>query len=115
MSVTKKINYLDGPIAKSNTYLFNGEVSRDKFFLSLIIHKADSFLPLIKGKIEPLKSGCILFLSYSLFPSSVFFLAFWGLVTLLAAAFFVLVERQWLYAAASLSVGLGNFAFAWTY
>lgn len=114
-AVTKKVNYLEGPIILNKTHQFNGQVDRKHFHLSLIINKPDSFLPLIKGKIEPVKSGCILFLRYSLFPSSAFFLAFWGIVTFLLAIFFILYENQWLYALLCLLAGVGNFVFAWSY
>lgn len=115
LAVTKNVNYLDGPVSLKKTHLFNGKVDGNHFYLSLIIHKADSFLPLIKGKIEPVKSGCILFLNYSLFPASVFFLSFWGVIALLATLFFIFHEGQWLYAVTSLLIGAGNFAFAWSY
>lgn len=114
-AVTKKVNYLDGPFDLSKSYQFNGEVNKKHFYLSLIINRADSFLPLIKGTIEPVKNGCILFLKYSLFPSSIFFLAFWGLITFLLGAFFIFIEDHWVYGLASILAGLGNFLFAWFY
>ena len=115
LAVTKRVNYLDRSNATNEPYLFNGQVNGDRFCLSLIINNADSFLPLIRGRVEPLKTGSILYLSYSLFPSSMFFLAFWGLVTLGAALLFIIMEQEWLYAAACLAAGAGNFAFAWSY
>lgn len=114
-AVTKQVNYLDSPLKLNKTHHFNGQVGMRSFQLSLIINRADSFLPLIKGTIEPVKSGCILFLNYSLFPSSVMFLAFWGMVTFFMALFFVLSENQWLFALASILAGVGNFLFAWSY
>jgi hypothetical protein len=114
-TATKMVNYLDGTIKNEKNQHFSGEVDHQHFRLSLIINKADSFLPLINGKIEPTKRGCILFLKYSLFPSSVFFLAFWGILSLLLALFFVIHENQWLNALISILAGAGNFLFAWSY
>jgi hypothetical protein len=113
--VTKSVDYLDYPINREDKFRFNGRIDNRQFRLSLIIRQADSFLPLIHGKIEPIKNGCLLFLSYSLFPSSIFFLAFWGVVTFLMALFFIFYQNQWLYAAFCLLAGAGNFLFAWSY
>ena len=99
-TVTRKVNYMDYRDYAVESYQFNGEIDKGNFRLSLIIKRADSFLPLIRGRIEPTKTGCILFLKYSLFPSSVFFLAFWSIITALFGAFFIFYENQWLYAAA---------------
>lgn len=114
-AVTRKVNYMDYRDYAVESYQFNGEIDKGNFRLSLIIKRADSFLPLIRGRIEPTKTGCILFLKYSLFPSSVFFLAFWSIITALFAAFFIFYENQWLYASACLFAGFANFAFAWIY
>ena len=114
-AVTKKVNYLDYAEYSVENYQFNGEVDKNRFRLSLVIKRADSFLPLINGKIEPTRSGCILFLKYTLFPSSILFLAFWSAVTLLAALFLALNNNQWLYASLCVLAGAGNFAFAWMY
>lgn len=114
-AVTKKVDYLDVAVKKEKWHQFNGEVDTRHFRLSLIINNADSFLPLINGKIESTKNGCILFLRYSLFPSSVFFLAFWGIGSVLLALFFIFYEKQWLYALICILAGAGNFLFAWSY
>lgn len=114
-AVTKKVDYLDVTVKKEKKHQFNGEVDDKHFSLSLIINQADSFLPLMNGKIESTKNGCILFLNYSLFPSSIFFLVFWGVVTFFLALFFILHEKQWLHALISILAGAGNFVFAWSY
>jgi hypothetical protein len=90
-------------------------LEEDSFSISLVIDKGDSFLPLIKGKFETTPKGCILFLKYSLFPSSVFFLAFWTIVTLLLTLFFGLVAKNLWYALISFFLGFGNYFFAWVY
>ena len=113
-SATFKVNGPE-PWEADNKHLFNGRVGRENFRISLKIKRADSFLPLISGKIEPINSGCILFLDYTLFPASVLFLAFWGIVTFLMAIFLILYENNLFYALASLLAGVGNFVFAHHY
>src|SRR5690554_5450068 len=70
-AVTHRVNYMDLRDYTKNNHQFNGQVGQNRFQLSLVIKRADTFLPLIKGKMEPTRSGCILFLNYSLFPSAV--------------------------------------------
>ncbi|PRY89697.1 hypothetical protein [Mongoliibacter ruber] len=113
--VTRNVNFLDLEARKSDGYKFNGVISPDAFRVSLVIDKADSFLPLIKGNIEDSGNGSILFLEYRLFPSSVFFLVFWSLVTLGLFFFFGLTAEKPLYALISLAIGLVNYLFAWSY
>ena len=113
--VTKSANYLDYHIVKNNAHLFNGSLGKDRFRISLMINKADSFLPLIKGKIESTPSGSIVFLDYSLFPGSVFFLGFWTAVSvLLGMVFGFLVDKQ-VFALLSILLGIGNYWFAWSH
>lgn len=109
--VTESANFLD---YKSNLgHLFNGNLEKDRFRISLVIDKADSFLPLIKGNMESTPSGSILFLNYSLFPGSAFFLGLWTMLTvLLALIFVVLVDKPYL-ALISIGFGIGNYWFAW--
>lgn len=114
-AVTKRMDYLDYREYSVKRYQFNGKIDESRFRLSLVIRRADSFLPLISGKIEPTKTGCILFLKYTLFPSSIFLLAFWSVITMLMAVFFFFYEKQWIYAVACLVAGVGNFAFSWFY
>ena len=113
-AVTREVDYLSHPTTKEKHH-FNGVVNDATFTLSLIITRPNSFIPLIKGKIESTNSGCILFLKYTLFPSSMFFLAFWGLICFLFALYLALHDGKWLYALFSLSAGVGNFIFAWSY
>lgn len=113
--VTRNVNFLDLEARKVDGFLFNGTLSTDSFRVSLVIDKADSFLPLIKGKIEDSGNGTILFLEYSLFPASIFFLVFWSLVTISLFFFFGLIAGKPLYALVSLALGLGNYFFAWSY
>src|SRR5690554_3201905 len=114
-AVTQRVNYMDLRDYAVNSPQFNGQVGQNCFQLSLVIKRANTFLPLIRGKMEPTKSGCILFLNYFLFPSAVMLLAFWSLITLLMTLFFIFYDRQWAYALACLAACLGNFGFSWVY
>jgi hypothetical protein len=113
--VTKNVNFLDYEARKAKGHRFNGTLKKDSFSISLVIDKGDSFLPLIQGKFETTPMGCMLFLKYSLFPSSVFFLAFWTIVTLLLTLFFGLIAKNLWYALISFLLGLGNYLFSWAY
>lgn len=113
--VTKNTNFLSYDALKKNKHFFNGNIQEDSFSISLVIDKADSFLPLIKGKIEDTPMGSILFLSYSLFPSSAFFLGFWTIVSLLLCLFFGFVSHNYMYSALSFGFALFNYGFAWAH
>lgn len=95
-----------------SSFLFNGKIKANSFFISEKVAKADSFLPLIAGKLESTKKGSILFLDYRFFPSTVFFLGFWSVITALLTVFFLVVHQNWVYSLASFSVGAINYLFA---
>jgi hypothetical protein len=111
--MTTEVNYLD---LQDYNYeqKFNGKVNRNSFHLSLKVDKSDAFLPLIKGKIEGTPSGSILFITYSLFPSAVFFIYFWMIIAMFMGAYFAFFEAKLLFAFVSLFLGLGNLGFAWS-
>lgn len=111
--VTRDPNFLDYESRNESGYQFNGTLGIESFTISLVITKADSFLPLIKGKLEDTPSGSILFLDYTLFPGSVFFLGFWSSVTILLFFFFGFMADKPGFALISLFVGIGNYVFAW--
>ncbi|MFC4871242.1 hypothetical protein [Negadavirga shengliensis] len=114
--VTDQVNFMDASVIKKNQIsFFNGYIQGSRFQLSLKINKADSFLPLIKGEIEPTEKGCIIFLDYSFFPSTEFFLGFWGVITFLLTLFFLIFMQDWLFASLSVLVGTGNYFFAFFY
>jgi hypothetical protein len=114
-SVTKNENFLDYNINSNNVQLFNGNIGKSRFRISLVINRADSFLPLIKGEIESTPSGSILFLEYSLFPGSVFFLGFWTILTAVLALIFTFLVGKIYLAVISLALGIGNYWFAWAH
>ncbi len=110
--VTRNVDYLDYDRVGMTGHKFNGVIHDKTFKISLVIDKADSFLPLITGKIETTPLGCILFLNYRLFPGSGFFLAFWSLVTLVLAVFFLTARDEPVYGLISLLIGIVNYLFA---
>jgi hypothetical protein len=82
-----------------SNFLFNGWIGDYKFRISKRISHADNFLPLIVGKIEATSKGSILFITYRMFPSTLFYMSFFCLLLLLASLFFVLVEKNLITAA----------------
>lgn len=110
--VTQNVNYLDFEGTNKKNHQFNGIVQEDSFRISLVIDKADSFLPLITGKIESTAAGCILFLSYRLFPGASFFLGFWSVIILAMSIFFFLGKSDPVYGLLCLGIGLVNYLFA---
>lgn len=71
---------------------FVGAVLPDQFSISLKVSRPNSFLPLIKGRLEPTQSGCLIFMKAFLFPSTRTYLIFWLLFVLVAGA---IVTRQY--------------------
>ncbi|GGF34627.1 hypothetical protein [Echinicola rosea] len=114
--VTRDVDYLSDPLSgHAKECLFNGKINEASFRLSMAVRKADSFLPLIKGKLESTRTGCIIFLDYQLFPGSSFFMMFWSIVTLAMGMFFLFGEEQPAFAMISFAVGVGNVVFAWSH
>lgn len=113
LRVTKEMNYSD-PISidTQEKHLFNGSVHKNTFQFSLKAENADSFIPLIRGKVETTRKGCILFLHYSFFPSTVFFLNFWVVAAFLMMLFFLTLQQDLKLAAISLLAGMGNYWFS---
>ncbi|WP_143155901.1 hypothetical protein [Cyclobacterium lianum] len=111
--VTRRVNFLETVmVPPEESILFNGDLKSNQFTISKKIDKADSFLPLIKGKVSPLAKGCLISLDYSFFPATVFFLSFWGVVSFLLTVLFLAVFQDWKLAALSTLAGIGNYGFA---
>lgn len=113
LRVTKERNFLDPPrVRREEEHLFNGSVHKNTFQLSLHTENADSFLPLIRGRVESTRKGCILFIQYSFFPSTVFFIGFWAVATFFMMVFFLMLQQDWKLALLCLAAGGGNFLFS---
>ena len=90
-------------------FLFNGWVKNRKFKISRRINSPENFLPLMKGTIEQTSLGSLLFVQFSLFFSSIFFLVFWSVVTLFLTFFFIYFYDIALYGAIAFLLGVGNY------
>lgn len=67
-------------------FRFIGWVKENRFRVSLKISRPNNYIPLVAGRIETTSSGCIVFVTYKLFPVTNMFLVFWSLFILLAGA-----------------------------
>jgi hypothetical protein len=90
---------------------FNGWVKNNKFRLSRRIKHAENFLPLIAGRIEATSKGSIVFITYRLFPSTLFFMSFLCLAVIVAALFFLLAE-DWLTSGFLLLITMGIYSIS---
>lgn len=113
--VTRDVNFLDYMDRENQNYDFNGVFGEDSFRISLMIRKADSFLPLVKGRVEETSHGSILFLDYSLFPGAVFFLAFWTIVSFLLGLLFLVSMEEQGVGVLCFFLGAANYVFAWSH
>lgn len=68
---------------ESDQFLFSGWVQKEKFRISLKIKRPNSYIPLAIGNADKTSSGCLLFVTYQLFPSTRMFLIFWSLLIFL--------------------------------
>lgn len=72
--------------------VFVGSVQPDRFNISLKVRRPNSFLPVIRGRLEPTQSGCLIFMNAFLFTSTRTYLIFWLLFVLVAG---LIVSRQY--------------------
>ena len=110
--VTKEVNYLDPRTKAKGGILFNGLIGQNGFRISKVVDRADTFLPLIMGKIETTPRGCILFINYRLFPGALFFIAFWSILLLAFTAFFCFLIPNYSYASICFTLGVVNYVLA---
>ena len=102
--VTREVNFLDARTQLDSKIWFNGMIGQDRFRISKAVRRGDSFLPLMKGEVESTPRGCIIFVRYSLFPTTVLFLSFWSVVLLSFAAYYFVGLQNISYG--SICVGL---------
>lgn len=89
--------------------LFNGFIEHDSFKISRKVSYPQNYLPLIKGRLEGSSRGCILFLQYNLFFSSLMFFSFWTVMTLLIGMFFIFINKEYTYAIVAFASGAVNY------
>lgn len=87
------------PFIQSNEQrlFFNGWVKEDKFRLSLRVHRANNYLPLVFGQLEPTSSGSILLVDYKLFPTTRLLLVLWTIILILGSIFTSFQAKNILY------------------
>ncbi|WP_057940477.1 hypothetical protein [Algoriphagus resistens] len=110
--VTREVNYLDPRTQANEDILFNGLVGKKTFRISKVVNRADTFLPLILGKIESTPRGSILFINYRLFPGALFFIAFWSIILLAFTAVYSFLIPNYGYAILCFIIGLVNYIVA---
>lgn len=110
--VTQELNFLDQRSHKGKQILFNGIVGKNGFRISKVTNRADSFIPIILGRVEPTHRGCIIFINYRLFASSVFFLVFWSIILAAFTALYLFLIPNFLYAGICTGLGITNYLLA---
>jgi hypothetical protein len=83
--------------------MFNGWVKESRFRISLRVQRANNYLPLVAGTIEPTSSGCILFVDYRLFPTTRLMLVLWTILLTLGSLVFSYQTKNVIYLAAGVA------------
>ncbi|GAA0877752.1 hypothetical protein GCM10009119_07200 [Algoriphagus jejuensis] len=107
--VTREVNFLDARTQGDHKIYFNGMIGREGFHISRTIKRGDSFLPLMTGEIASTPRGSIIFVKYSLFPTTVFFLAFWSMVLLAFAGYYFFAKQNLTYGSICLGLAVLNY------
>ncbi|SFF38796.1 hypothetical protein [Thermoflexibacter ruber] len=88
---------------------FNGKIDTDGFQISRMITQANTFLPVIKGKIEGTKTGSILFITCEMFYTTKILLFIWTVIPLLIFLLTLLFVQGYFYPLLALFFGLFNY------
>ncbi len=77
-------------------HIFNGNIEKDSFRISLKVNFPQNALPLAIGKIEPTSKGSIVFLKYELFPATKVMLTVIGAImaTICVSFFLIYLENH---------------------
>ena len=100
------INYRESAVSKHE---FNGTVGTNSFELSRIITQSNTFLPLIKGRIESTSTGSILFITCEMFYTTRVLLVLWSIIPLLIFILNLFLVNGYFYALLALFFGLFNY------
>ncbi|TAF64413.1 MAG: hypothetical protein EAZ55_11290 [Cytophagales bacterium] len=76
---------------------FIGTVQPLSFRICPYVPYTEYFLPLIKGKIERSSRGCIVFLQYSFFPSTLLMLSLGGVAGIVSAFLQLIFKKNFLF------------------
>ena len=93
---------------------FNGWVKEERFRLSLRVHRANNYLPLVIGQIESTSSGSILFIDYKLFPTTRLLLTLWTLLLVLGSVFSFYQTKNILYLAGGAGIIILIHTIVWS-
>jgi hypothetical protein len=88
---------------------FNGKIDTNSFQISRVITQPNTFLPMIKGKIEGTKTGSILFITCEMFYSTKILLFIWTVIPLLIFLLTLLFVQGHFYSLLALFFGLFNY------
>lgn len=106
-NVTKEgINYRESAMTRHE---FNGTISENSFQLSRIITQPNTFLPLIKGKVESARRSSILFITCEMFYTTRVLLVLWSVIPLLIFVLNLFLVNGYFYALLALFFGLFNY------
>lgn len=89
-------------------YLYVGTTGTSWFIIYRKLHQPDNFLPLIYGRLEGTSVGCILFLTYKLFKSTIIFLTFWSFISLSLSSY-LFSQKLFFEGSVTLLLGIGNY------
>ncbi len=64
---------------------FNGWIQEKRFRISLRVQRVNHFIPLVIGQIEPTQGGNIVFVDYTLFPTTRLLLILWTILLTLGS------------------------------
>ena len=100
--------------AQDKSILFSGWVKQDGFRISLKVSRPNNFLTLVKGRIEPTSSGCLIFIHYQLFPTTKLFVNFWLLLTCLFSIAVGFQYSSFWYALGGLAIAICIYLITWS-
>lgn len=93
---------------------FNGWVKEERFRISLRVHRANNYLPLVAGEIESTSGGSILFVDYRLFPTTRMMLLLWTLLLILGSLISSYQTKNVLYLAGGAAAIVLIHAIVWS-
>jgi hypothetical protein len=93
---------------------FIGWVKETRFRISLRVQRANHFLPLVIGVIEPTSNGSILFIDYVLFPTTRVLLTLWTILLILGSAVGAYQSKNILFILGGLGIIVLIYAIAWS-
>lgn len=75
--------------------LFSGWVKPDRFRIALRMRRPNHFIPLVIGTIDSTSSGCLILLSYQLFPLTRFLIYAWTCFLLLGSGIGIVIFNNY--------------------